>query len=110
MVFCFLSDVLFFVDTDQREVEEHFIVAITGVSGNASIDSLTSNVTVIILKHGMPNGLFGFESLSTQTVSESRGSPVLLTVRRREGREGTAEVILFWRHLNFEYCDTRTTC
>ena len=84
---------MFFVDTDHREVEEHFVVTITGVSGNASIDSLTSNVTVIILKHGMPNGLFGFESVSTKTVSESKGSPVILTVQRREGREGTVEVM-----------------
>ena len=93
--------VLFFVDTDYREVEEHFVVTITAVSGNASIDSLTSNVTVVILKHGMPNGLFGFESVSTKTVSESRGSPVILTVQRKEGSEGTVEVIPFWRHSNF---------
>jgi hypothetical protein len=77
---------------EPREVEEHFRVSITEVSGSASIDSLTQNVTVVILKQGMPNGLFGFTSGSTQTVSEDTAGPVLLTVDRKEGREGTVEV------------------
>ena len=76
-----------------REVEEHFHISITEVTGSASIDSLTQNITVIILKHGMPNGLFGFSSDSIKkTVSEDTSGPVLLTVDRKEGREGTVEV------------------
>ena len=82
-VFPFLKD---------REVEEHFQISITEVSGNASIDSLTENVTVVILKHGMPNGLFGFTRSSTQVVSEDTTEPILLTVDRKEGDEGTVEV------------------
>ena len=78
---------------EEREEEEHFHVSITEVSGNASIDSLTQNVTVVILKHGMPNGLFGFTADSTEkTVSEDTTGPVLLTVDRKEGRKGTVEV------------------
>ena len=77
---------------EQREEEEHFRVSITEVSGNASIDTLTQNVTVVILKQGMPNGLFGFTSDSTQTVSEDTSGPVLLTVDRKEGRKGKVEV------------------
>lgn len=77
---------------ESREEEEHFHVSITRVSGNASIDTLTQNVTVIILKQGMPNGYFGFTSDSTQTVSEDTTTPVLLTVDRKEGRKGTVEV------------------
>jgi hypothetical protein len=77
-----------------REEEEHFHVSITEVSGSASIDSLTQNVTVVILKHGMPNGLFAFSSDSIKkTVSEDSSGPVLLTVDRKEGRKGTVEVI-----------------
>lgn len=77
----------------QREVEEHFQVSIIGVSGNASIDSLSQNITLVILKRGMPNGLFGFSISSvTQTVSEDSSNPVVLTVDRKEGREGTVEV------------------
>ena len=77
---------------ETREEEEHFHVSITKVSGNASIDTLTQNVTLIILKQGMPNGYFGFTSESTQTVSEDTTGPVLLTVDRKEGRKGTVEV------------------
>ena len=76
----------------ELEVEEHFVVSIVEVSGNASIDSLTSNVTLVILKHGMPNGLFGFESGASQVVSENSGIPVVLIVERRKGRKGTVEV------------------
>lgn len=52
-------------------------------------------MTLVILKHGMPNGLFGFASGSTQTVSEDNAGPVVLTVDRKEGRKGTVEVS--WR-------------
>lgn len=75
-----------------REEEEHFRVSITDVSSNGSIDSLTQNVTVVILKQGMPNGLFGFATGSTQAVSEDTSGPVLLNVDRKEGRKGTVEV------------------
>ena len=77
---------------EQREVEEHFQFSITEVSGSASIDSITQNVTVVILKHGMPNGLFRFATSATQSVSEDTAGPVQLTVERKEGRKGTVKV------------------
>ncbi|PFX17387.1 G-protein coupled receptor 98 [Stylophora pistillata] len=77
------------------EPEERFILSIYKVSGNGTIDGLTSNITIIIAKHGFPNGVFGFQSTTTRAFDEPATGVETpqFTVERTNGTQGTVNVI-----------------
>ena len=76
------------------EPEERFILSIYKVSGNGTIDGLTSNITIIIAKHGFPNGVFGFQSTTTRAFDEPATGVETrqFTVERTNGTQGTVNV------------------
>ena len=84
----------FFFLKGHDEPEERFVLMIYKVSGNGSIDSLQSNITITIAKHGFPNGVFKFDNTATLTFTEpdSGVSTKHFRVVRDEGRQGTVNV------------------
>lgn len=89
-----LKRLFFFFLKGHDEPEERFVLMIYKVSGNGSIDSLQSNITITIAKHGFPNGVFKFDNTSTRTFTEpdSGVSTKHFLVVRYEGRQGTVNV------------------
>ena len=88
LMFCFVNVSGF------DEPEERFTLSIYKVSGNGTIDGLTSNITIIIAKHGFPNGVFAFQSTATRTFDEPTSGVEThqFTVERTNGTEGKVNV------------------
>ncbi|KAM4707152.1 adhesion G-protein coupled receptor V1 [Discoglossus pictus] len=80
------------------EVQEKFIILLSGGSGDFEIDPKAKNVTLTIMKFGDPNGIIQFaaESLMTKNYTEPEASEgplnITLYVKRVQGTLGNLTV------------------
>jgi hypothetical protein len=96
---------------DQSELNETFLVRLSGVAGGAILDSRKTNVTLMIPLHGEPFGVIEFyaEGLVNQDIQEPTVAlttvepavaltTVILPVQRTKGTVG--DILVFWSVVN----------